>query len=248
VTRFVWLLLAAAGSGACHEPPASKHFGERFYSGGADTRRVQCSKGIDRTHEWPHAELAASLEYARTHDLVLHTYGHAPTLDLNEYLTDFDWAAAHGVRMVTFRDLAGGYHGPGWAFTVDDDEVDAWFAWRDVLRAHGVHVTFFVTNFAKLTPAQRGELHTLAADGHDIEAHSATHANALDYIAAHDLPSYLRDEALPSQALVAADGLPAPVAFSYPYGAHTAALDAALLPHFALLRTTGAQWCLKDSP
>ena len=235
-------VLAACGNGA-HE---AKHFGERFYSGGANASHVQCSKGVDRTHEWPHAELAASLEYARAHDLVLHTYGHAPTLSLEEYLADFDWAAAHGVKLVTFRDLAAGFHGPGWAFTVDDDEVDAWFAWRDQLRAHGVKVTFFVTNFAKMTLAQRTELHALATDGHDIEAHSATHQNAVDYAAAHGIPAYVTDEALPSQALLAADGFPSPVAFSYPYGAHTHELDAALGPHFAWLRTTGAQWCLKD--
>ena len=254
------LLVVACGK----PPPEAKHFGERFYSGAAASH-VQCSKGVDRAHEWPHAELAASLEHARAHGLVLHTYGHAPTLDgvglspagsaaegprgsidLAEYLADFDWAAAHGVKMVTFRDLAAGFHGAGWAFTVDDDDVDAWFAWREPLRAHGVKVTFFVTNFAKLTPAQRQELHVLATDGHDIEAHGATHQNAVDYSATHGLAAYVRDEALPSQALLAADGFPAPVAFSYPYGAHTHELDAALAPHFAWLRTTGAQWCLKD--
>ena len=177
---------------------------------------------------------------------MLHTYGHAPTLDLNEYVPDFDWAAAHGVKMVTFRELAAGFHGAGWAFTVDDDEVDAWFAWRDLLRAHGVHVTLFVTNFAKLTAAQRAELHALASDGHDIEAHSASHANAVDYSAAHGIDAYVRDEVLPSQAALVADGFAPVVAFSYPYGAHTHELDAALQPHFAWLRTTGAQWCLKD--
>ncbi len=240
--------LAAAALAACSSAaaPEAKHFGDRFYSGGDDARRVQCSKGIDRTHEWPHAELAASLEHARAHGLVLHTYGHAPTIDLGEYLADFDWAAAHGVRMVTFRDLAAGYRGPGWAFTIDDDEVDSWFGWRDQLRAHGVVVTFFVTNFAKLTAAQRAELHALASDGHDIEAHGATHANAVDYASAHGLAAYVADEALPSQAMLVADGFAPVVAFSYPYGAHTTNLDAALLPHFARLRTTGAQWCLKD--
>jgi hypothetical protein len=35
------------------------------------------------------------------------------------------------------------------------------------------------------------------------------------------------------------------IAFAYPYGAHTAAIDDAMLRDFSLVRTTGAEWCLK---
>src|SRR5262249_3941560 len=97
-----------------------KDFGPRFFS--SPGARVQCSKGVDRDHEWKHEALAASLETARDKRIVLHTYGHAPKLDLDDYLPDFDWAAANGVSLVTFRDLAAGHTGAGWAFTVDDDE------------------------------------------------------------------------------------------------------------------------------
>lgn len=225
---------------ACRKP-ATPHFGPRFFSGGGP---VQCSKGIDRDHEWPHEALAGSLERARDRRIVLHTYGHAPTIRLDEYLADFDWAASHGVPMVTFRELAAGYHGPGWAFTIDDDEVDTWYGWRDLLRAHQVKVTFFVTRFERLTAQQKRELHELAADGHDIEAHGVAHENAVDFVTTHGLARYLEDEVRPSKAVLTADGY-APVAFAYPYGAHTAEIDRALLPEFALLRTTGGAWCLE---
>ena len=234
------LVALTAGGVGCRKP-ASPHFGPRFFSGGGP---VQCSKGIDRDHEWKHPMLAGSLERARDRGVVLHTFGHAPTIALEEYLAEFDWAAANGVPMVTFRELAAGYHGPGWAFTIDDDEVDTWYGWRELLRAHEVKVTFFVTRFDRFTAHQKQELHELAADGHDIEAHGVAHANAVEFVAAQGLERYLADEVRPSKTALAADGYTA-VAFAYPYGAHTAEIDRALLAEFALLRTTGGPWCLE---
>jgi hypothetical protein len=49
---------------------------------------------------------------------------------------------------------------------------------------------------------------------------------------------------LPSKEALVSDGYPV-IAFAYPYGAHTAVIDQALLHEFKLVRTTGAQWCLK---
>lgn len=220
--------------------PGDTGFGPRFFGAGP----VQCSKGVDRTHEWKHDVLATALAHARDAKVVLHTFGHAPTIDLEEYAPDFDWAARNGVAMVTFRQLANGFTGAGWAFTIDDDEVDTWYGWRDFLRRHHVRVTFFVSRYAKFTADQRRKLHELAGDGHDIEAHGRDHANAIDYTAAHGLDGYVRDEVLASKAALTADGF-APVAFAYPYGAHTQEIDDALKPQFRLLRTTGTAWCLK---
>ena len=187
--------------------------------------------------------LAASLETARSRGVVLHTYGHAPKLDLDEYTADFDWAASHGVPLVTFAELAAGHAGPGWAFTVDDNDVDTWYSWRDRLRAHRARFTFFVSGYGGLTERQREELNELAADGHDIEAHGVAHENAVDYVAAHGIDAYLHDEVEPSKRALVEDGYPV-VAFAYPYGAHTAVIDDAVLRDFQLVRTTGAAWCL----
>jgi peptidoglycan/xylan/chitin deacetylase (PgdA/CDA1 family) len=234
--------LLILGLCACHgHGDKPRDFGPRFLW--RPGTRVPCAKGVDRTHEWTHDALSASLERAQREARVLVTFGHAPTLDFAEYARDFDWAAAHDVPSVTFAQLAAGYLGAGWAFTVDDDEVDTWVTWRDFLRAHHVHVTFFVTRYARFTPAQKQELRELAADGHDIEAHSKEHVNAVEYTAAHGLDAYVRDEVLPSRDALVADGF-APLAFAYPFGAHTHAIDEALLPYFALVRATGAESCL----
>lgn len=228
------------GLGACRKSD-SKTFGPRFFSDGT-SQRILCSKGLDRDHEWQHEVLSASLEHAREAKLVLQTFGHAPKLDFTEYVSDFDWAAANGVAMVTFKDLAGGWRGAGWAFTVDDNDVDTWYAWRERLRQHHVKATFFVSGYDQLSDQQKLQLRELAKDGHDIEAHGKAHENAVEYVKAHDLDAYLRDEVLPSKVALAEF---TPVAFAYPYGAHSTTIDTAMLANFALLRTTGAEHCLK---
>jgi hypothetical protein len=235
-----WAVILAVT--ACRTRVERKDFGARFFS--APGVRVQCSKGLDRGHEWKHQVLHASLETARDRGVVLHTYAHAPTLDLDEYLVDFDWAAHNGVPLVTFAQLAAGYAGPGWAFTVDDDEVDIWYSWRERLRVHHARFTFFVSDYEGMTEPQKQKLRELASDGHDVEAHSKAHENAVDYVAAHGVEAYVHDEVQPSKDALVSDGYSV-VAFAYPYGAHTAVIDDVLLREFKLLRTTGAQWCLK---
>jgi peptidoglycan/xylan/chitin deacetylase (PgdA/CDA1 family) len=122
--------------------------------------------------------------------------------------------------------------------------VDTWYSWRAWLRTHHAHITFFVSGYDSLTDEQRAELRELAADGHDVEAHGKAHENAVDFVAAHGLEAYLRNEVEPSKQVLVDSGYPV-VAFAYPYGAHTAAIDEAVLRDFNLVRTTGAEWCLK---
>jgi peptidoglycan/xylan/chitin deacetylase (PgdA/CDA1 family) len=79
-------------------------------------------------------------------------------------------------------------------------------------------------------------LHDLAADGHAIEFHGTEHLDARRYVADHGLDAYLADEIDPGLAAMRADGFD-PHVFAYPFGAHTAATDRALLDRFTLLRT-----------
>lgn len=232
----------AVVAGCKHEK--RKDFGPRFYSKPGD--RVICSKGVDAVHEWKHPMLQASLEYAKAHGVVLQTFAHAPTLKLEEYFPDFDWAAAHGLPMVTWAELPT-HQGGGWAFNIDDNEVDTWYTWRDALKAHHAHVTFFVSNFAAFTPEQRAKLHELVADGNSVQAHGVAHADALPTVAQRGLDYYVNEEVLPSKTALAAAGFPDPIGFAYPYGNHDASIDAALLQHFTMVRTTGGTRCTLES-
>src|SRR5579862_2607730 len=129
-------LAAAVVLVAC-SAPAPKRFQDRFFSSWND-RRMMCSLGADRTHKWSLDELRASIDHAAAEKLVVHTYGHAPTFDLDEYLPLFAYAKDHGVETITYRELADHSHPrAGWAFSIDDDEVDSWYAWRAKLKAAG---------------------------------------------------------------------------------------------------------------
>lgn len=158
-------------------------------------------------------------------------------MNLDEYLADFD-----RIPSVTFAQLAAGYAGAGWAFTVDDWEIDTWFSWRETLAAHHVHATFFVAKYATFTPEQKAKLKQLADDGHDIEVHGVNHVNATETVASIGFDRWYADEVAPSRAALEADGYK-PVAFAYPYGAHTREIDRQLSSKFALIRTTGAANC-----
>ena len=145
-------------------------------------------------------------------------------------------AVDDGLPFLTFADLAAG--GParrGVCLSFDDDDFAGWTALRPVFARYGARVTFFVTRYQLASPDEKVELRTLADDGHDIEAHSLDHVNALDYVAAHGLPALLADQVLPSLAVLEADGY-APVAYAHPFGATDDAIDAAILEHVALVR------------
>ena len=157
-------------------------------------------------------------------DSVVMLYAHVPgdTISYDLISAVLDTARREDLPLLTFADLAAG--GParsGICLSFDDNSFDAWYAARDLL--HGAHVTFFVTEYADATAAERGELHALAADGHDIEAHGVHH---LEYTA--DPDAYVADEVLPSFDILRADGF-APVAFAYPGGARTIDSDRAIL-------------------
>jgi hypothetical protein len=233
--------LAAIGCRSSRDAPV-RPFGGRFYTSGTGVR-VICSKLADANHEWKPEVLTASIAYAHDRRSVLHTFAPGAKVDLEALAPEFDFAAAYGVPMVTYQELAT-HHGAGWAFSIDDDDVDTWYRWRDFLRRHHVRLTFFVTRFGKLTDEQRRELRELVADGHDVEAQGVTHQAAPELVKARGLGRYVADEAVASREALRAEGYPV-TAFAYPYGVHTAEIDEAMLREFAWLRTTGADNCLK---
>jgi len=89
---------------------------------------------------------------------------------------------------------------------------------RDVLTAHGAHVTYLRHAWYSRSDEERAELRKLADDGHDVEPHSVNHLHAPAYVKEHGLAAYLSDEFQPSiDGLVEAGYMP-PNTYAYPFG------------------------------
>lgn len=226
-------LLAACGDNV-HEPD---YLG---YDWGP--RRVLCSDSIDdigKSVNWGFID--SEIDHAGREGWVLVLHAHKPTVTVSISALDhvLSRAEADGLAFYTFRELVPepAPHA-GLALAFDDDGVDDWMLARDTLNAHHAHVTYFVTRWQDLTPIQRQELGILHDDGHDLEPHTVHHLNAIDYVKQHGLDAYLQDEVLPSFQVLIDAGYPEPAAFAYPFGAHTSAIDDAVLQHVRLVRTT----------
>jgi peptidoglycan/xylan/chitin deacetylase (PgdA/CDA1 family) len=206
-----------------------------------DDRDVLCSMAVDDYKgELSYDDLEDQLRYAAAHDSVALIHAHVPgeTISIAGLERILDRVEANGLDYVTYSDFAtGGAPRAGVALCFDDQGIIAWYAQRELLRAHGARVTFFATRYAMWTDEQHGMLAELAADGHDVQAHGVNHLNAPDYVDAHGMQAYLDDEALPSIEVLEADGY-AVSAFAFPFGASNETLDAAMLEHVGRVRVS----------
>ena len=125
----------------------------------------------------------------------------------------------------------------GVVLTFDDAYVAEWVAMDKQMRPYSWKATFCVSNLNSLTLSDINGLLSLQNEGHEIAGHSLHHRNAARFVAQHGINQYLRQEVNPMLALMDFYGLKA-TAFAYPYGARSAALDAALLKKFKILRGT----------
>ena len=143
-------------------------------------------------------------------------------------------ARDRGLPFVTYAELASGtVTGPGIALAFDDHFIDTWIDLRPLLLTYGARVTFFVSRYREL---DADALHELAADGHDIAAHSVLHLSAPLYVEQHGLAAYMVDEVLPSIDRLRAEGFEV-TSFAYPFGARTSELDEAILEHVPIVRS-----------
>ena len=223
---------------ACAAPKAAPS--DEFFAW--DDRTVLCSEPVD---DLTGVERNWDLEEGRFHDAARHrwvtmAHAHIPGTTVSRVTLEkiFEWADADGLDYVRFDELQDGAPPrPGLAFAFDDDAVAAWMSVRDIFAAHHAKVTFFVTRYFEMTDAEKAELATLAADGHDIEAHTVHHDDAVAYVAAHGLDAYIADEVLPSIEVLEGAGYHV-TSFAYPFGSHDEAIDRAVLAHVARVRTT----------
>jgi hypothetical protein len=128
----------------------------------------------------------------------------------------------------------------GITLTFDDTFVDQWhdyFINGNV--SSEVKVTFFISHWHTLTPAQVQKLQDLEAAGHEIGGHSYDHQGVGgDYNFDPDrIDEYLNEQIIPSLANMQADGFD-PVSYSYPSGERNTTYDEAIRPYFPYLRTT----------
>lgn len=228
-----WAVVIALALAGCHE---RDYLAYRW-----DDRQVLCSDAIDDLSadaNWKVVEEQIGL--AQQNDWVVMFHAHRPGATVSRTAIDciLTLAEEHALDYVTFRELVPGPPRAGLAFAFDDDAVADWLSVRDLLDAHGAHVTFFVTRYHNFDPDMIAGLHQLAADGHDIEPHSVDHLHAPDYVAAHGLDGYMTDQVLPSFDVLTAAGYPTATTYAYPWGEHSDEMDARILEHVAHVRTT----------
>ncbi|MGE0871558.1 MAG: polysaccharide deacetylase family protein [Kofleriaceae bacterium] len=179
--------------------------------------------------------LDRAADRGETVELYAHVPGRTVAVSVLEHV--IEGAAARGLAFVTYADFAhGDGRGPAIALSLDDSSIAEWFALRPMLQAHAARLTLFVSHHQLLTSDETAMLRELAADGHDIAAHTVWHYRAPEYVEEHGLAAYLDDEVLPSIDRLRADGYDV-TSFAYPFGARTSELDRAILQHVPIVRS-----------
>ncbi|HEY1554542.1 MAG TPA: polysaccharide deacetylase family protein [Kofleriaceae bacterium] len=231
-----WLALAAC-----------RHSDPDYLGYDWDDRRVLCAADLDDiTAPVDERFIHEQIEAARDGGWALVLYAHTPTATVSLGFLDevMTWADQAGLRYYTFRELVpDDQHRPhpGLVLAFDDAAPDYWLEAEPLFEKHGAHVTFFVSQWQDIPEAGHAEIKALFDKGHDIEPHSKSHKNAVDYVAAHGVDAYVHDEVLPSLQALTDAGYPKPAAFAYPFGAHTDELDTAILNYVDKVRATRGQ-------
>lgn len=203
---------------------------------------VVCGEPFDDYLVEPNFErIQQRMQVAADHGWVLNLYAHSPTetvsLDaLERVLTMIDDAHLSYVTYETLATLPTS-GSAGVALSFDDHSVGTWYAHQDLLLAHHATVSYFVSDYPNMTAEEHAQLQEIAAMGHVIESHTVDHYNAVEYEAGSGVQAYVDNEVVPEIEALRADGYN-PTAFAYPFGSRDDALDAAILQHAAMVRTT----------
>jgi peptidoglycan/xylan/chitin deacetylase (PgdA/CDA1 family) len=219
-----------------------------FYNG--DSRLVHCGVNLDTSANTSIASIDAALDRARDRHEVLELYAHHPgdTVPFEKIEHVLAGARDRGLTFVTYSDFARSSDAvAGLALSFDDTSVAAWFSLRPMFQRYAARITFFVSRYQGISPEQRANLKTLAADGHDIEPHSVLHLRAPEYVEEHGINAYVRNEVDPSIAALRNDGYEVH-AFAYPFGARTGELDDALVKRVPILRSVAFTYMFVESP
>lgn len=125
----------------------------------------------------------------------------------------------------------------GIVLTFDDWYIKDWFDARKLFAKYGAKANFFIARFDTLTNEELDMLTTLKKEGHEIASHGLSHLHAVKFCEQHSIQEYIQTEIIPAINLMTEKGFP-PKTFAYPYGAHNATIDSALLKYFNVVRVT----------
>jgi hypothetical protein len=208
-----------------------------FYDWNA--RQVHCAVDIDSSAHNDLASIDSGLDRAAERGEVLELYAHHPGVTVSWHTIEHVLAGAQqrGLQFFTYSDLAhGAAPAAGLLLSFDDKWPEAWIEGRDLFRQYGAHVTFFIAYYPTFSADDKQLIRDLASDGHDIEAHTITHARGPSYVEAHGLAAYMSDEVVPSIQLLRDDGYEV-TTFAYPFGARTNETDRAILHQVGQIRS-----------
>ena len=123
----------------------------------------------------------------------------------------------------------------GIALTFDDDYIDDWYKYLIFFDTSNVKVTFYISNYLKLTADQINKLHILKDHGHEIGYHSVTHPDFVKYLQNNSMGKLEHEEIIKGLERMNKDGF-SPVTFAYPFGSHNEVLDNCMLRRFKSIR------------
>jgi peptidoglycan/xylan/chitin deacetylase (PgdA/CDA1 family) len=123
----------------------------------------------------------------------------------------------------------------GIALTFDDNYVDDWYKYLNFFDSFHVKVTFYISQYHKLTEDQKMKLMTLKSHGHEIAYHSLNHPDFVKYLQQHSMGQLEEEEITKGLKMMQADGIN-PLTFAYPYGSHNEVLDNCILRTFKSVR------------
>ena len=123
----------------------------------------------------------------------------------------------------------------GIALTFDDNYIDNWYRHLDLFDSLGIKVTFYISNYNKLTDAQKIKLKDISNHGHEIAFHSTNHADFLRSVDSSSVDKLIKEEINRGLRLMNNDGF-YPTTFAYPFGRHNDHLDKILLNRFKSVR------------
>jgi len=129
------------------------------------------------------------------------------------------------------------FNEPGIVLTFDDDKVDNWFTYLSMLDSAGVKATFYICKYNRFTADQKRKLAIIQSHGHEIAYHTTNHYNMTEYVykSKHTIDELIRSEVEIGLKAMNKDGY-FPSTFAYPYGAHNAVIDKAILHYFKSVR------------